>query len=64
MTRVLGTVELEGDAVRGDRVVLRDEHGGELAAVPVRGGVDGADVGGDLLITLVHEMRSLAGPEE
>ena len=64
MTRVLATLEVDGDAITGDRVVLRDERGGELASLPVRSGIDPADVAGDLVTYLVHEMRSLGAEQD
>lgn len=64
MTRVLATLEVDGDVVTGDRVVLRDERGGELVSLPVRSGTDPADVASDLITYLVHEMKSLGAEQD
>lgn len=64
MSRVLYTIELEGDAVLGDRVVLRDETGGERAAVSVPSHVHGEDVASDLCQDLMEQMRTIGRPED
>lgn len=53
-TRVYATLEIEGD-----EVVLRGETGSELAVVHKYGDTLAEATATDLVINLVHEMRSV-----